>query len=594
MKTRWVLVFVTVVAVTVLLMSWTQGTPPVVAQGPRRFTPVISQPVSAVVSPALRDIPPVVSVPGATPRLVHLGQLPNRAAASKAPVSLGLDPVAQTRPGNAPMPATIQNFEGIGMNDYLPSDANGDIGYDPATGKKYYFQMVNVELEIWDVTSTPTPVVGPVAIHTLWSTAPLGDLCRSQDSGDPIVLFDTLAKRWLVSQFEWPNVTSTQFQGPFYQCIAISQTSDPTGAYNIYDYPVDPVTGNKANDYPKFGVWPDGYYMSVNQFISGSGNFVGAGAYVFDRANMLLGNPASFQYVDTCPTNTGCTLGGMLPTHLGGTTPPPGGNPNYFVQFDDGVPDQLEVWGFHVDWGTPSNSTFTNLLNLTTASFSSVCPPNTPCIQQQATSQQLDALDDRMMYRLQYRNFGGYDSLVVNHTVWAGDVANHAGVRWYELRRSGGPWSIRQQGTYAPDASSRWMGSIAMDGQGDLALGYSVSSGSVYPSIRYAGRLAGDPLGTLPQTEATLQAGSGSQTYTNRWGDYTSMSVDPVDDCTFWYTNQYYMAPNYGYNWHTRIGSFRFAGAAVLRFASAAVPSVPGPYVYYFPLNAKSGSVTCN
>ncbi len=481
------------------------------------------------------------------------------------------------------MPTPLQSFDGVpNLNNVLPSDANGDIGYDPSTNKKYYVQWVNTSFEIWDVTSTPVSVYGPANGNTLWSGT--GTSCQTQNDGDVIALFDTLANRWLMSQFALPN----GFSGPFYQCIAISQTANPVGPYNRYTFLVN---NSKMNDYPKFGVWPDGYYMSVNQF-DALNNFLGTGAYVFDRANLLTGVMSTFQYVDTCPTNVNCSLGGMLPSHLGGTTPPPAGSPNYFIQADDdaqGYPqDRLEIWAFHVDWSNPGNSTFTNQTNLATASFSSNMCNYTAyvCIPQPSTSVGLDALADRLMYRLQYRNFGDHESLVVNHTVAVGDYTNHAGIRWYELRRSGGSWSIYQQSTYSPDSDNRWMGSMAMNGQGDMALGYSVSSSSVYPSIRYASRLAGDSLNQLTQAEATLIAGGGSQTHSSgRWGDYTSMSVDPVDNCTFWYTNQYYSSTSSG-SWKTRIGSFKLIPPPV-------PPPPLGPFVYYFPVISKAGPISC-
>jgi hypothetical protein len=237
--------------------------------------------------------------------------------------------------------------------------------------------------------------------------------------------------------------------------------------------------------------------------------------------------------------------------------------------------DQLEAWKFHVDWVTPANSTFTSQPNLATASFvqmgSGIPQPGTPTT--------LDTLSDRLMYRLAYRNFGDHEALVVNHTV---SVSGQAGVRWYELRRTGGNWSINQQGTYAPAGGThRWMGSVALDKSGNLALGMSASSSTVFPSIYYAGRLAGDPAGTLTM-ESTMTPGGGSQLAPSRWGDYSSMSLDPSDDCTFWYTTEYYSA-SASWNWQTRIASFRFpqcgsggSGPTVTSFTPTSGPAGTG------------------
>src|SRR3990172_1213984 len=298
------------------------------------------------------------------------------------------------------------------------------------------------------------------------------------------------------------------------------------------------------NDYPKFGVWPDAYYMSINQFVfSGdTEDFAGPGAVAFEREKMLSGLPANMVYFDI-----GTPYASLLPSDMDGFTLPPAGSPNYFVQFgDDGEgvwdTDRLMVFQFHVDWNNPSASTFSGPSVLNTEPFDShLCDYYwSICIPQPDAGGALTALPDRLMYRLAYRNFGDHESLVVNHTVEV-DGADHAGIRWYEIRNPGGAPTIYQQGTYAPDSNHRWMGSIAMDGNGNMALGYSVSSGTVYPSIRYTGRLVADTPGTLPQGEAVLIAGGGRQTHSSsRWGDYSAMSVDPVDDCTFWYTQEYY------------------------------------------------------
>jgi len=463
----------------------------------------------------------------------------------------GDDPVRQSILGPLAMPAPLYSFDGVGnVNGVHPPDTQGDIGYDPAPGTKYYVQWVNLSYAIWDVTgATPVQLLGPVAGNTLWQG--FGGPCQSDNHGDPITLFDPIANRWLMSQFS--------VDGPYYQCIAVSQTANPTGAWYRYAFQ---VSATKMNDYPHFGVWPDGYYMTVNQFTGGS-SWGGAGVFVFDRSKMLVGDTtATFQSFDLYSVNS--DFGGMLPSDLDGSTLPPTGAPNYFLEVDDGgwIPpnDAMRIWKFHVDWTTPANTTFG--LNgqpnyvVQVAEWTPVCPSTRACVPQPGTSYRLDAIGDRVMHRAAYRNFGTHESLVVNHTVDAG--GGIAGVRWYEVRGFSATPAIYQQGTYSPDSNYRWMGSIAMDTMGNMALGYSVSSSSVYPSVRYTGRLATDPLNQMPQGEGSLVVGSGVQESSYyRWGDYSMMGIDPVDDCTFWYTQEYMQTTGYN-TWSTRIGAFRF------------------------------------
>ena len=502
--------------------------------------PVVVHPVKNDVSRELRNIKPIPPSPGAEVREIPLHPL-DKPKGPKAPLIEDriMDPVVQDWPVEVTMPSTIRNFEGVSnVNGVLPPDTNGDVG------PNHYIQMVNLSFAIWDKSGNL--LYGPANNNTLWSG--FGGLCETGNYGDPIVLYDHLADRWIMSQF------ALNFYTDFHQCIAVSQTGDPTGAWYRYDFL---ISNSKMNDYPKIGVWPDGYYMAVNQFTNiGWG---GQGVVAFERDKMLLGLPAQMVYFDLYALDS--NLGGMLPSDLDGAALPPVNSPNYFVQFDDNAwgysPDQLQIWEFHVDWATPANSTFTGPALLATAPFdSNMCGYNRNCIPQPGTARRVDALSDRLMYRLQYRNFGTHESLVTNHTVDVG--ADHAGIRWYEIQDPGGVPSIYQQGTYSPDANHRWMGSAAMDSAGNMALGFSASSSTLFPSIRYTGRLAGDPPGTMPQGEAVLRAGGGSQTHSaSRWGDYSMMAVDPTDDCTFWYTTEYYSVTSSA-NWRTRIGSFMF------------------------------------
>src|SRR5262249_45046781 len=261
--------------------------------------------------------------------------------------------------------------------------------------------------------------------------------------------------------------------------------------------------------------------------------------------------------------------GGLLPSDLDGSTPPPAGSPNDLVSFGT---NSLLLWRFHTDWATPANSTLTGPTTIPVAAFSPACGGGGTCIPQSGTTQQLDSLADRLMYRLAYRNFGDHESLVVNNSVTAG---SSAGIRWYELRSPNGTPTVYEQGTYAPDSAYRWMGSIAMDRRGDMALGDSTSSHALHPAISYTGRLAADPLGQMTQGEGAINAPNGAQTGgLSRWGDYTSMAVDPSDDCTFWYTDEY-LTTNGSFNWHTRIASFKFpsCGSGPSDFSIGASPS---------------------
>ena len=453
--------------------------------------------------------------------------------------------------------APIQNFEGVNnVNGVLPPDTNGDVG------PNHYMQWVNLSFAIY--SKTGALLYGPAAGNTLWSG--FGGACQTTNDGDPIVQYDHLADRWMVSQFALPNYPS----GPFYQCIAVSQTGDPTGAWYRYQFQ---ISATKLNDYPHFGVWPDGYYMSINQFAGNS--WGGAGAVAFERDKMLQGLPAQMVYFDLYGVDP--NLGGMLPADLDGPAPA-AGSPNIFAQMDDNAygysPDQLQLWNFHVDWANPSASTFTQAKVLPTAAFdANMCSGSRNCIQQQGTTRRLDAIADRLMYRLQYRNFGSYQTLVLNHTVDVNST-DRAGLRWYELRDSGSGWNIYQQGTFSPDATRRWMGSVAMDSSGNIGMGYSASSSTMYPAIRYTGRLAGDALGQMTQGEGTIINGTGAQTHTaSRWGDYSSLSVDP-DGCTFWFTSEYVQTTGTS-PWRTRIGSFVLPGCGSSPTPTATSTPVP-------------------
>jgi hypothetical protein len=540
------------------------------AQGEREaFVPVEALPKPVVTLPdafgivkSLKDLPAVPFMPSTALSRPKEPELPSRDQSGLS----GPDAVAQTWAGSLNMPAPIANFDGLGLADQSfnlsPPDTNGDIGYDPATGKRYYFQWVNLTYKAWDVTNpaAPTAIVATTQGNALWATALPGTACANTNDGDPIVLFDEQAHRWFISQFSLGPSGS----GPFHQCVAVSQSADPAGGWYVYDYPYrDGVT--YFNDYPHFGVWPDAtnnaYLMTVHEFNAAGTAYLGQSASAFDRAKLLVGNSAA-------PLVTfalGTSYGGMLPADLDGA-PPASGTPGFF--FMTNPAGTLQIWEFKPDWTTPTNSILgvgvahTANYSLAVAAYADACGT---CIPQLDTAQPLDSLGDRLMHRVAFRtlNKGAIQTAVLNHTVDAdgGGASTRTGIRWYEVRRdpSTGGWTLNQQSSYAPGSTDyRWMGSIATDQAGNIALGYSASSDAQYPAIRYTGRFLTDTLSTLPQTEVTMTLSTGAQTNVNgRWGDYSMMGVDPEDGCTFWYTQEYHGATA-DLDWKTRIGSFKF------------------------------------
>jgi hypothetical protein len=443
----------------------------------------------------------------------------------------------------------LLNFAGNGFTGVVPADTVGDVGID------HYIQMVNANIgAIFTVynKSDGSVAAGPIALDSLGT----GDCANGL--GDGIVLYDQLADRWLLSELTWfTNVL----------CVYVSQTSNPiTGGWFAYQF----NTGGFP-DYPKYGVWPDAYYVGANE---------GPAVYALDRVQMLVGGVAAAQRFSAPPLGA-FGLQMLLPADADGETPPPPGAPNPFMRHRDDeahnpgnnnpAQDFLEIWQFHVDFATPANSTFTGPTNIPIAEFDSdLCGYFTFSCFPQPSGPDLEPLREALLHRLQYRNFGDHQALVSNFETDV-DGTDHGGVRWFELRNTGGGWSLYQEGTFAPDAHHRWMGSAAMDGSGNLGVGYSIASETLYPSIRFAARLASDPLGTL-QGEVPVVAGAISHGH-YRWGDYSSLNVDPVDDRTFWYTTMYTPPSTY---WGTRIATFRLCsptGMPVILGATAAAPN---------------------
>jgi len=441
------------------------------------------------------------------------------------------DPVIQDAIGGANIPSTSVAFEGMGAGlagftvQSAPPDTDGDIG------PNHYVQIVNSGVTVF--SRTGAKLLGPINTNTLFNG--FAGACSTTNDGDGVVRYDRLADRWVIAQF-----SVNGGNGPFFQCIAVSTTPDPTGSYNRYQF-----SYNAFNDYPKMALWPDGYYTTFNMFPNNQ--FGGSKSCAYDRAKMLTGAVATQECFDTTTD-----IGGVLASDLDGATPPPAGSPNFQLALDT---NRLAFFKMHVDFATPANATFVGPTFITTAPFTPLCNGAT-CVKQPGTTVQLDSLADRLMNRLVYRRFADHEALLVSHAVTAG---TSGGIRWYELRTPNTP-TIFQQGTYAPDAAFRWMSSMTFDGAGNIGLGFATSSATISPSVRYTGRLVGDAAGTMGQGEATIVAGAGAQTGgLTRFGDYSSMNIDPTDDCTFWYTQEY-IAANGSFNWHTRVGAFKFAG----------------------------------
>jgi hypothetical protein len=447
-------------------------------------------------------------------------------------------------------PSPMFGFAGVGEGDYRYTDVAAPPDTNGAVGSTQYIQWVNTSFAIFD-KATGNLLYGPAAGNTLFSDLvndPNLSACATTNDGDPVVQYDQLAGRWLMSQ------TSFSSGNGFFVCIAVSESDQASGALGTWNrFAVSwPAT---LADYPKTSIWPNAYFLTTNLFYNiGIGYiFIGAQACALDR-NLLLtnGNPTANSLQCTPASNSYPSL---LAASLDGSQLPPDPSTGFLMDLGSNA---LNFWKFKVDFNNSSNTTLTGPISVPVAGFTRACGNGGTCITQPGTSEKLDSLGDRMMFRLAYRNFGSYESMVVNHSVAVGSKStSHTGVRWYEIRNPSGTPALFQQGTFAPDANHRWMGSIAMDKTGNIVVGYSVSGSGTFPGIRYTGRLATDPPGTL-ETEVHILDGGGSQlTNLSRWGDYTRMSIDPVDDCTFWYTNEYLKSSG-TFNWSTWIAKFKF------------------------------------
>jgi hypothetical protein len=469
---------------------------------------------------------------------------------------------------SAPSPTGLGfNGIGIGLGDYVPTanppDVNGRIG---AT---QYVQWNNISFAVFNKT-TGALLYGPAAGNTLFQA--LGGVCASHNDGDPVVAYDILAGRWVLSQFVVGATPALS-----HQCIAISQTEDATGAYYLYDFVTD--TTNFV-DYPHIGVWPDGYYMTSHVFNAAGDAQVAGRVNVFEREKMIAGLTARQIAKDLITYKVAGVTGiqyGMLPSDLDSLTPPPAGEAAFVIGPHPRTTNTLASTRVAVTWGTTPTITLTET-TIATGLVSPTCVNNTAaqdnrdCVPQPSPAVGADYLDNiefHLMYRLAYRNFGGspiQESLVASgpHTGSTSTPA-HGAVRWWEFRNAGSSTTtptVFQAATYDPDTAYRWLSSIAMDKDHNIALGYSKSSTSIKPGIYMTGRLAADTINTMG-AETTVQAGLGVQLSSggffagNRWGDYSAMTLDPIDQCTFWYTNEY-LASNGEDNWATKIASYKF------------------------------------
>lgn len=443
-------------------------------------------------------------------------------------------------------------FDGIGVGgsfcNCMPPDNDG------AVGTTQYVQYTNAAYQVFDKSGNS--LLGPFAGNRFW--AGFGGACQSDNSGDPVIRFDAAAQRWVVSQFAINN------SAPDYECVAVSTTADATGSYHRYAFAF-----NDFPDYPKMSVWPDAYYFTFNNFNIAGTAFVGADVCAADRSKMLSGAAATIQCFQQDSNHFG-----MLPSDLDGPTPPAAGTPNFVLELDPWGSANLDLFKFHVNFTNPASSTFTGPTLIPVAPFTPLC--NTQyrgaCVPQPtADSDLLESLGDRLMWRVVYRKFSDHSTLLVSHSIVAG---SSGGVRWYEIHNPETSATVFQSGTFAPDSQYRWMPAIAMDQNQDIGIGFTRSgpASGEYPSLVYAGRVPGDAAGTL-ESEVVLKAGAGSQqSGYSRWGDYSSLTVDPTDDCTFWFTEEYEKTTGF-FNWSTAIGSFKFPGCPAPNFSVGASPN---------------------
>ncbi|HLQ52571.1 MAG TPA: choice-of-anchor D domain-containing protein, partial [Terriglobales bacterium] len=537
-------------ALSLLFAVFVLSALPVLAQGGAAIDgkPVVILDDHHDVSPALRTIPKFK--PARPEPLREFNEEQERENNERLAAGIRAatiqDPVVQSMAASSVAIIPNKNFDGIGngivgfSTGGAPPDTNG------AIGATQYVQSVNASFAVFN-KNTGALLLGPEDFRTLYTG--FGGLCETNGGSDPVVLYDKLANRWILSILVSSNAQN-------FECFAVSTSADATGSYNRYAIPF----GGNLNDFPKLGVWPDAYYFSGNEFdqVNNAG-LVDRNFCAINRDAALIGEALQTICFKVAVSQTS---GAVLPADMDGSTPPAPGEPDFFIGLGRDFASLL-MFKFHVDFATPSNSTLTGPASIPVAPFNRLCPGGS-CVPQPNTTQLLASIGDVPNFRVAYRNFGDHETIVLNHSVQAG---TSGGVRWYELRDPNGAPTIFQQGTFAPDANWRWMAGLAIDKAGDIAVGYSLSSSTIRPSLAIAARSPSDSLGTLG-SEQVMFSGAGSQTPTlSRWGDYSAMTVDPEDDCTFWYTNEYIPADG-TFNWRTRIVSFSLSGCISAPVAS--------------------------
>jgi hypothetical protein len=473
----------------------------------------------------------------------------------------GPDQAAQTSAPAAPVPSPgsgsgAGNFFGLDFahfGDGWPPDTNGDVG------PVYYIQTVNTSIGIF--RKSDGALIAGFSFDALMGQGNFGNACDNQNFGDPVVVWDSAADRWIITDFAFAVNAQGSPVAPYFQCFAVSRSGDPVaGGWNFYSL----QTTDLFPDYPKLGVWPDGLYLTANMFRGNT--FKNVRVWALNKAQMYAGAAVTSVTFNLPASVLGVSVFTGIPsTYHAVTGAPPAGRPNFIsVIWSAKI---ARVWKFHVDWNNTANSTLTGPSNVSLATWG-VAGNSVPAQSGNA----LDTLHERLMVQSQYINRAGVESLWLTHTVANPGNSALTSPRWYQLNVTGGTVVTSgplQQSTWAPDSLvARWLPSLAVDKDGNMAIGYSASSSTLFPAIRYAGRLATDPPSTLGQSETSLLEGTASQccnfsdgSVNNRWGDYSAMTIDP-DGCTFWYTNEYYQTPQpvslNGDNWQTRIGSFKF------------------------------------
>jgi len=513
-----------------------------------------AQPVQVISEDAHGASAPLRTLPYAPPAFHTLLPRP-RGPIVNAPTVDEDDPVTQEAAG--PMVATTPGLNVLGLGTgFVGPNGSFSVTFEPpdtnaAVGATQVVENVNLSMAVFD-KATGSVLAGPTSIPALW--AGVDSTCSLGAQSDPVVLYDQMAGRWVI---EIIAGKAGSFLPPNKFCMAVSTTGDATGTYTAYAF----TDSTGLNDYSKVGIWPDAYYLSTRQFNARQTAYLGPKACAADRTQMIAGAAATIQCFQVSSTSAD----GMLPSNLDGATAPPAGSPNYFLLIPSSAAGttSLQMFRFHVDFTTPTNSTFTGPVTVTVAKFTEAGSFG-GFVPQLGTTNKLDGLGFTLMHRLAYRNFPSatppHESLVVTQNVKVGGTTPRYAPRWYEIRSPGTTPVVFQQGTYSPDATYRWAASIGMDKTGNIALGYSASSSAIHPQIRYTGRRPADPAGKM-EAEATILSGNGSQTSGGtqpyRWGDYSSMAIDPADDCTFWYAQEYSPA-NGGFNWATHLFSFKF------------------------------------